>query len=273
MSGRELFAFDHLPLNNEVKKKKNGQKYYYTEPPCRKWEKIHSRWMRVEENLCSATDGSYLTVDPATEALFASFLDPAYEKMYNPSPLLKTVERHFHEICFGGDKKKFDLGIIRGVDGTCWKHVHIDHLDIFDMTSWFTNPSAVAEWVDIRQWASDGINGTSRILNFPSNFTNQWFFDNINNHKNLYPVLGKMGGVMPYNDLPANLKSKSIDDTLGKLEFNPGRQGVVVCGSVGEVANDPQLGAGFEVNFGSNKLSPEDTLPQDFYAQQRYAEK
>lgn len=269
MSGRELYAFDNLPLNNEVKKWKNKMKVYYTEPPCRKRQKIPSRWMRVDPSLCSATDGSYRTINPATEALFASLLDPAFDRASNPSPLLKTVERHYQEICHNDDKNKFDLGIIKGLDDTCWKQVHIDHLDVFDMTSWFDNSNPISDWIDIRQWASDGVNGTSRILNFPSHLTNKWFFDNINNHKTLYPVIDKMGDVMPYSDLPSNLKSEPIGDTLSELAFNPGRQGVVVCGSVGEVANDPQLGSAFDVNYGSKDLTPEDTLPWKFYSQQR----
>jgi hypothetical protein len=58
------------------------------------------------------------------------------------------------------------------------------------------------------------------------------------------------------------LQSKEVaSDKFGEVAVNPKGKGVVVCGSLGEVANDPSLRSGFDINqFGSQHDSRTDGL-------------
>jgi hypothetical protein len=203
--------------------------------------------MRVDSVECEGD--SYRTVEASTEDVFALLLQPGYDDPHNPKPLLKDVQLYFTHVCHESDQDRFELGLINGKDSTCWKHVHPQHLNIYDVT-YLINNQTNAE--NITEWAEND----EAILRFPGDtFDNQWFFDHVHNHRHvLYPLIGKLGDVEPYEDLREELQSEEVADKFGEITVNPGGKGVVVCGSLGEVANDPSLGSGFDINRFGTKL-------------------
>ncbi len=54
--------------------------------------------------------------------------------------------------------------------------------------------------------------------------------------------LGKLGDHIKWDDLPDRVRTDEVKKILGEFRFNPGRSGVLVCGTVGEVSNDHTLG-------------------------------
>ena len=60
-------------------------------------------------------------------------------------------------------------------------------------------------------------------------------------------VNGKLYDTIRFNSLPGDLRTEDVEETFGEIMANEAGQGVVVCGSLGEVANKPELGNVFEI--------------------------
>jgi hypothetical protein len=63
--------------------------------------------------------------------------------------------------------------------------------------------------------------------------------DRWNNNKESFDYIGRFGNSYEYFDLPTKLRTKAMAEAFGAV-FNDG-DAVVVCGSSGEIANDPNL--------------------------------
>jgi hypothetical protein len=130
------------------------------------------------------------------------------------------------------------VGMKLFVDGVCYQHVHPDEYNVYDFTYWTlpdTHPgNAVASGSGhqnaIKKWATD--NQTELI--FPSGHT----MDRWNNNKESFDFVGRLGNSYKLFDLPSKLRSSSVIDAIGVEASNSGGT-AVVCGSPGEVANDP----------------------------------
>ena len=60
--------------------------------------------------------------------------------------------------------------------------------------------------------------------------------------------MGRLGREIAFRDLPNELKTDDVAVHFGAApEPLPGEGGVVVCGSLGEIANDPSLDEHFDV--------------------------
>jgi uncharacterized protein (DUF1800 family) len=72
----------------------------------------------------------------------------------------------------------------------------------------------------------------------------KFMYDSINS---TYTALrGHLNDVIRFDALPAAIATQTIRGTLTQTATNAAGNGVVVCGSVGEVANDPLKGEGFQ---------------------------
>jgi len=132
-------------------------------------------------------------------------------------------------------------------DGTisCFEFVHPNLLDVYDFTEWGEPgghpgnsqaakknlPNPIKKLAAIDQ---------STVLQFPSwHPMSRW---NVGDHS----YLGRLGDEVDFIDLPSEVQSKTLASQLGALYDevdSPGIHHSLLCGSPGEVANDPRLGA------------------------------
>jgi hypothetical protein len=245
ITGRYVYAVDNLPINNETYLDVGNFKITRCiDLPCEDRRERISRWMRVDASLC---EGDFSTVvGVGTAEAFSKLLKPGFEDPSNPIPLLKDIKLLKTQSCDREDWLKEELGHVLS-QGICWKHVHPQHLNVCDLTDWVReHPGGSAT---IKKWARDG----SSMLVFSNSTShpgagNYRFFDNIVWNPELYPLLGKMDEVVPYSDLPTSLQSAEAELRFGSVSVNPAGNGVLICGSLGEVANKPELGSGFDMS-------------------------
>ena len=68
-------------------------------------------------------------------------------------------------------------------------------------------------------------------------------------HKTYILLPGHLDDVIKFDTLPALLATQVIRDALSQTVSNAAGDGVVVCGSVGEIANSPFKGEGFQYSW------------------------
>ena len=137
----------------------------------------------------------------------------------------------------------------------CWKNVHPEHLNVYDMTSWARldgHPGNSLSRNPITELAAQG----RTTLDFPSwHSMNRWF-----NNKYQFGYVGRLGDTVRYYSLPKALRSPTLNELFGfttsAVNFTD-TKGVLVCGSPFEVANDLSLG-------GSQGRGAYDSINPDF---------
>ena len=118
------------------------------------------------------------------------------------------------------------------------------------MTKWFSQAGAMqTEFGDhfkpIDSWVKDGDEGA--VLTVPADQGNMWFYEVVHwNRWKHFRQMAKLDDVIKFRDLPNHIEKPEVEAEFGEFAVNNGKKGVVVCGSVGEVANKPELGNGFE---------------------------
>jgi len=100
---------------------------------------------------------------------------------------------------------------------------------------------------NLRGWAK---NGNANILSAANVGTtgqdpNKWMYDNIV-WQETYKYFGTLDDVANFDDLPDEYDTYPVYSQVGKTATNTAGKGVVVCGSIGEVANQPFKGDGFQ---------------------------
>jgi cullin-associated NEDD8-dissociated protein 1 len=90
--------------------------------------------------------------------------------------------------------------------------------------------------------------GNTNVLSLSMLWTgvdgNKWMYDAVHQ---TYPLLpGHLDDVVKFALLPSNLATPNLMSAIGKTVSNPAGDGVVVCGSVGEISNNPSYGDGFQ---------------------------
>ena len=86
-----------------------------------------------------------------------------------------------------------------------------------------------------------------------------------------YPLVGVMGQEINYNDLPASLKSAAMAAEFGPTDSTSAGAGVLVCGSPGEVENDPTSQTVFDllgslINVGGKDIFSMNRQKQNVWA-------
>ena len=256
ITGRYVYAVDNLPINDETYlDMRTSNIKRYIDLPCEYKRQRISRWMRVED--ASFCEGDFSTVGAGTAEAFSKLLKPGFEDSSNPIPLLKDIKLFRTQSCDQKDWLKEELGHVLS-EGVCWKHVHPQHLNVYDLTGWAQNHPGGRR--KIKKWARNG----SSILVFSNSASHQGsanyrFFENIVWNPERYPLLGKMDELIPYGDLPTRFQSAEVELQFGSVSVNPAGKGVLVCGSLGEVANKPELGSGFDMTV-RDRIAGKDIL-------------
>ena len=84
---------------------------------------------------------------------------------------------------------------------------------------------------------------------------------------NVIYVGGRFGDAVAYRDIPNELKLPAVADFFGATTEITTDSGVVICGSLGEVANDPTLREIFDVRSNELRITSVDMYHYRKYVQ------
>jgi hypothetical protein len=140
-------------------------------------------------------------------------------------------------------------------------------LSVYDFSGWVTyHPGGE---YNIMKWAQgwDGTEGWYLDFPFNGNTTryipkhpmSRWYNNGVSPYINF---ITRLGDSIPYRDLPNELKTNAIAEHFGAVPSTVFNGGVVVCGSMSEVSNDPTLGEVFDVRSDELTTSSSDLLNQ-----------
>jgi len=216
--------------------------------PCT--NELRSRWEIKDSNAgCDPTE-----LYPETEEALAELLTVSDDD----NPFIRDV--YFSDAVLSCNSSDYEVEIEIEVDDICYKRVHDEHLSVYDMTYWTaedTHPgnayaAANGNRNPIKKWADDGL----WYLTFPSEHpVDPGFNHEISRWDNNYQkfsYVGRFGDEIRLRDLPTQLKTDEVIQHFGAAADISGA-GVLVCGSVGEVANDKSLGSIFDYHTGIDR--------------------
>lgn len=190
-----------------------------------------SRWRRTP-GACAVPTG----LDATTRTTISN----AISSSTDPNPYVRDISLSG----IGCTAAPETIGAYITVNSNCWQHVHPDLLSVRDATRWTEthdgNQQAMAggKRNPIKKWADTGLT----YLNFPTSHTMDRWFDRRQN----LAVVGRLGDVVDFADLPVELQTEDMAVRVGALVSLPtGTEGAEACGSPGEVANIPELGNQF----------------------------
>jgi len=213
---RYVYAINNLRIDSESN----------TVSPCTKGGK--SRWIPSPDNDSSCTNTLQTTTKNYLKNLLRRSSDT--KNAFMRDVLNEVGGCHANDI----DAKDFLLD----VNGKCWKHVHQDHLQVFDFTYWTyrdTHPGNSNRRNPIKEFAEDG-DGLF-FLDYPGwHGMDRWVVN-----RGFVTEVGRYGDKLSYSEFPPLLRTEEIAKAFGGESFSMDGAGVLVCGSPFEVANDPRL--------------------------------
>jgi hypothetical protein len=195
--------------------------------PC---ERAMSRWLPIT---CT---GAAANLDPTVHEIFSKLLSYAGDR----NPIMRDIWNMRVVECPAPVYQLVGFEVM-DLDGTkCWKNVHPEHLNVYDMTYWAQldgHPVNSLTRYPIKEFAARG----ATTLNFPSwHSMSQW-----SDNKYDFGFVGRLGDTVHYYSLPKELRSPTLNQLFGftpsALKYTASK-GVLVCGSPFEVANDLSLG-------------------------------
>ena len=188
-----------------------------------------SRWKRVW------TDATGLecnvNVHPMTQSLFSDLILENEDDNLHVRDVTSIPDG---VSCHRSDDNKKQLVVqISDDENSCWKSIHPEQFNVYDMTSWsHKHPGNRASYNPIMEFAKR--NETE--LKYPDHHPMQRW----NEVKEKLHYIGRFGDDVDFVDLPDIFKVRFVAETFGI--FSPDMEegkGVVVCGSPGEVPNKP----------------------------------
>ena len=138
------------------------------------------------------------------------------------------------------------------IGDSCWRHVHADEGNVYDFTAWSVlhdgnlaaqlrgHPSPISKWA----WRG------STILHFPAHHPVSRFTEAQSHSRNAINLLGRLGDTVDFVDLPTSVQVDAMAELVG-ADGTSALSGDESCGSPGEVANDPRLGAQLRCQLGT----------------------
>jgi len=126
-----------------------------------------------------------------------------------------------------------------------FQHVHLQEYNVYDFTDWVTKHPGGPD--KIMQWTEKGY-----VLKYPASHPmSRWGSDYASQVINP-GFLGRFGDSVDFLSMPQTLQSLPLARAFGAVEsFNGFAE---VCGSPGEVANDPSLGHQYAFHAGEESL-------------------
>mmetsp|Transcript_6781 Transcript_6781/g.9027 ORF Transcript_6781/g.9027 Transcript_6781/m.9027 type:complete len:2086 (+) Transcript_6781:84-6341(+) len=236
LTGRYVYEIQGLPVIDH-------QEDTITHPCTADWR---SRW-EVTEGDCSS---------PNPNSQMVSALHGLFAKSGDTNPYIRDITFPTSGIdC--GSYEMYDVEIQIEYNSECWTHKHPEYRSVYDMTYWtrddthignriaadFDRYNPIKKFIDLDQ---------SATLHFPayhptlgSNFNHaeaRWEM-NVAHFK----YVGRFGDTIRFRDLPNELKQEAVSEYYSAGDGQSG-SGVVVCGSPGEISNNPYNDNTFSVS-------------------------
>ena len=233
---RYLYAIDNLRLNG-----KNPS-------PCMPLST--SRWVK---GVC---DGSGPPIEEQTREAMVTHLSNSNDNNRYMRDILMPSRGM---VCNGSDLAKRGIEIM--VDGDCWKNVHPQHLQVYDMTYWTERATHPGNMVSDREPIKEIAWNDSFTLFYPrsSHGMDRW-----EEHERHFDNIGRLGDSVAINTFPETLLTFEVAKAFDALNLVRGSSSVV-CGTPGEVQNNLFLGGdtergGFDAVTRHNRTTPEPTF-------------
>lgn len=241
LTGRYVYAIRGLKV-------KQGQFNYEIEHPCTPG--LRSRWERESGTTCDNPTRLRQKTRKAIRRLIAVSNDS--------NPYIRDITFPATGVECDSDDTEVEIEIQVRTD--CWKRVHPEHLGVFDMTHWTlpnTHPGNTATDDSdsarparnhpIKKWLDKG----SPILVYPSNHPVDDSLDHTmsrwDENEQKFEYVGRFGDSINFRDLPSSLQVDKVAEYYG-ASVSLGTSGTIVCGSLGEVANDETKGSVFDLS-------------------------
>lgn len=203
-----------------------------------------SRWLRLRTGTCP----SPTSLDATTLATLQNALSSTIDS--NP---------YVRDVSLSGincNPTAATIGAQVEASGECFKHVHPDMYSVRDATRWSEIHDGNQEATSgggpnpIAKWALQGL----VALQFPvSHPMTRW-----SDRRGNLPLVGRYGDEVDFASLNIELQSEQMARRVGAFRAVPDDvQGIEACGSMGEVANRPELGHHFGAfeNFDSAPIA------------------
>lgn len=220
---------------------------------------LRSRWERIDSSQCEPNK----SIDTDTVSTIIFLLSKAEGSDLRDITL---HSRSNHQCDIASTTPSSATVIAVSIEKACWRLIHPDEYNVFDMTSWVSDHPGGPKV--IKQFAIK----KKSFLEFPnSHDISRW-----ENHKKLFTFIGRSGETIQFRDLPSHLKLESIRkefDSNNAPNKNADRasnfrtqQGILVCGSPGEIRNNNSLG---ETGYNMKIDNGADALPGRLLDQQK----
>jgi Protein of unknown function (DUF1800) len=214
---RYLYALDGLRLKDDKS----------LEFPC---ERAKSRWIPIK---CT---GAATSLDKTVHEIFSMML------FYNDdkNEFVRDIWNWWSVECPAPVYQLTGFEVQDQDGKRCWKNVHPDYLSVYDLTNWARldgHPGNSDKRNPIKEFAARG----DTTLNFPNWHSMNYWADNKYN----FGYLGRLGDTVHYYSLPNELRSEKLNEYFGFTADDityEDSNGILVCGSPNEVANDLSLG-------------------------------
>jgi hypothetical protein len=139
------------------------------------------------------------------------------------------------------------------VDGVCWQHVHEDEMNVYDFTYWadaHDDPKAAAALKEgskaVAAFAETG------SAEFKWTGSMPLWYATTRDRRMKIGLLGPFGNNVDFVAIPLDSRVEQIARVVGS-EKSGGDASTEVCGSPGEVANDPLLGDTVNMHLASGQ--------------------
>jgi hypothetical protein len=128
------------------------------------------------------------------------------------------------------------------VDGVCWEHVHKDELNVYDFTFW-ARAHDNAEATEALKEGSETVSAVAEVgsVRFQWNGSTALWAATVKDRRMQIHLLGRLGDTVDFIAMPLPVQDEAIARIIG-AERKGGDASVEICGSHGEVANDPLQG-------------------------------
>jgi hypothetical protein len=242
LTGREIYAVKGLVMET------------ISESPC---AKTKSRWVVERGASCPLPSVLMTTTITALTAAITASTDN--------NEFVIDIDRKVACDVNDWNQSSDPINIQLQVGTDCFYHVHPDHLNVYDFSGWVTNHPGGP--YHIQKWAQGWDGNPGWYLNYP-------FYGNETRKIPQHPMnrwvtkakepdivkVGRLGDIIAYRDLPSELKTDDVAEYFGATPTIRTDGGVVVCGSLGEVSNNPTLSEIFDAQTTTVGASDDENL-------------